>query len=143
MRIKSTLVAVTTLCAIPLLGACASSDTFMPQSQYPPDPYVKGYADPDDCIGGEALAAISLDLPNYPSRAFRTGRQGWVILRLDVEPDGSVADAVAQRSLPVGMFERSAERTAKTWRFEPPVNGALSNCRVLIRYRLGEVSLGG
>jgi TonB family protein len=125
------------------LTGCASSDVFMPQSQYPPDPYVKGYAAEDDCIGGEALAAISLDLPEYPARPFRTGRQGWVLLRLDVSADGTISDAVAQRSLPVGLFERSAEKAAKSWRFEPPQGGELNDCRVLVRYRLGAVSLGG
>ena len=125
------------------LSACGSTKTFMPQSQYPPDPYVKGYADPDDCIGGEALAAISLDLPEYPARSYRTGRQGWVILRLDVGADGSVTNAEAQRSLPVGLFEGSAEKAARQWKFAPPANGGLADCRVLIRYRLGEVSLGG
>jgi len=126
-----------------MLTGCGSTDVFHPQSQYPPDPYVKGYADPDDCIGGESLAAIELPMPEFPSRAFRTGRQGWVILRLDVGADGSVVSAVAQRSLPEGLFEKSAERAARQWRFEPPAGGSLTNCRVLVRYRLGEVSLGG
>jgi len=131
------------LFAAAALTACSTSKLFKPQSHYPPDPYVKGYADPDDCIGGEALAAISLDLPEYPKRAYRTGRQGWVILRLDIGADGSVTEAEAQRSLPVGLFDKSAERAASAWQFAPPANGGLFDCRVLIRYRLGEVSLGG
>lgn len=140
---KAVITALAALSVVSLLSACGSTKIFHPQSQYPPDPYVKGYASPDDCIGGEALAAIAFDLPEYPSRAFRTGRQGWVILRLDVGADGSVVEAEAQRALPVGLFERSSERAAREWRFQPPANGALSDCRVLIRYRLGEVSLGG
>ena len=131
------------LIAAVLLTGCGSTQVFQPQSQYPPDPYVKGYADPDDCIGGEALAAIDLPLPDYPARAFRTGRQGWVILRLDVAEDGTIAEADAQRALPVGLFERAAERAAARWRFEPPAAGRLTDCRVLIRFRLGEVSIGG
>ncbi|WP_298914160.1 energy transducer TonB [uncultured Algimonas sp.] len=130
------------LSAIGLAG-CGSTSVFNPQSQYPPDPYVKGYADPDDCIGGEALAAIDLDLPEYPKRPFRTGRQGWVLLRLDIAPDGSVAAAETERALPVGLFEASAERAVRTWTFEPPRGGALTDCRVLVRYRMGAVSLGG
>jgi TonB family protein len=125
------------------LSACATSDVFRPQSEYPPDPYVKGYADPEDCIGGEALAALSLDLPEYPRRAFRTGRQGWVLLRLDVSEDGTIARADAERSVPEGMFDRSAEKAASQWLFQPPRGGRLDNCRVLVRYRLGEVTLGG
>lgn len=140
---RARLILLSVLLFAGLLSACGSTKLFHPQSQYPPDPYVKGYAEPDDCIGGEALAAISLDLPKYPKRAFRTGRQGWAILRLNIGADGSVVEAEAQRSLPVGLFEKSAETAARQWQFQPPVNGGLSDCRVLIRYRLGEVSLGG
>jgi TonB family protein len=140
---KTLIATLAVLSALAMLAACGSTQVFNPQSQYPPDPYVKGYAGPDDCIGGEALAAITLVLPEYPNRAFRTGRQGWVILRLDVGADGSVVEAEAQRALPVGLFEKSAERAARQWRFQPPANGGLSDCRVLIRYRLGEVTLGG
>ena len=53
-----------------LTSACASTDvsegTFKPKSQYPPDPWVKGYSNPDDCLGGEKLAAIDFALPDYP-----------------------------------------------------------------------------
>lgn len=125
-----------------LIG-CSTSGVFKPRSEYPPDPYVKGYANPEDCIGGESLAAIDLTLPDYPSRAYRTGRQGWVLLRLDIATDGSVSSAEAERALPEGLFANSAVKAAEAWRFEPPASGALSDCRVLIRYRLGEVSLGG
>ena len=125
------------------LVACATPDAFIPQSQYPPDPYVKGYAAENDCIGGETLAARSLPLPVYPRRAFRTGRQGWVILKLDVAPDGTVAKVEAERGLPDGMFEGAARRAAREWRFEPPASGGLEDCRVLVRFRLGDVTLGG
>lgn len=131
------------LIAAGLLNACGSTTVFHPKSEYPPNPYVKGYADPDDCVGGEKLAALSLPLPTYPTRAFRTGRQGWVILNLDVAADGTVSSAVAQRALPEGLFEKSAERAARQWQFEPPEGGGLTNCRVLISYRLGDVLIGG
>lgn len=129
--------------AFGFLTACASSDIFRPQSEYPPDPYVKGYADPQDCLGGEELAAISLDLPDYPRRAYRSGRQGWVILRLDVGEDGTMSNVAVERSLPEGLFSNAAVKAARQWRFEAPRNGALVNCRVLVRFRLGAVSLGG
>ena len=125
------------------LSACASDGLFRPQSAYPPDPYVKGYADPQDCLGGEQLAALSLELPDYPKRAYRTGRQGWVLVRLDVGVDGRVTRAEAEREVPDGPFGKAAETAVRAWRFEPPRGGPLSDCRVLIRFRLGEVSLGG
>ena len=131
------------LASVILLGACASGNVFQPRSEYPPDPYVKGYADEDDCIGGERLAALKLDLPEYPRRAFRTGRQGWVLLQMDVAPDGTVSRAEAERSLPEGLFAKASERAASEWLFEPPGEQGLTNCRVLLRYRLGNVSIGG
>ena len=70
------------ICAA-FLSACGSTDVFTPKSSYPPDPWVKGYSNPDDCIGGEKLAAIKFELPTYPNRAFRGGQQGWTIVRLN------------------------------------------------------------
>ena len=124
-------------------ASCATGDVFQPKSEYPPDPYVKGYADPQDCLGGENLAAISLDLPDYPRKAFRTGRQGWVVVRLDVEPDGQVGDVSVEQAVPRKLFERAAVDAVSAWQFEPPENEGLRNCRVLLRFRFGEVSLGG
>lgn len=124
-----------------LLSACASKP-FKPKSDYPIDPWVKGYADPDDCIGGEKLAAINFELPGYPRKAFRTGRQGWVILRLDVAANGATENVSIERALPGGMFENTTKKAARRWLFHPPAE-PLNNCRVLIRYQLGAVSLGG
>ncbi|MCF6220451.1 MAG: energy transducer TonB [Robiginitomaculum sp.] len=129
------------LCLSALLSGCASKP-FMPKSDYPPDPWVKGYANPDDCIGGEKLAAINFELPSYPRRAFRTGRQGWVILRLDVDASGATQNVRVERSLPAGMFGGNTKAAAKKWQFHPPAE-PLKHCRVLIRYQLGGVSLGG
>lgn len=125
-----------------LVSACATKDTFIPQSQYPPDPWVKGYSNPDDCIGGERLAAINFDLPNYPRRAFNTGRQGWVIIRLDVSQTGETENVEIDRAVPDTLFAGSARRAVENWLFEAPKSGRLENCRVLIRYRFGTVSLG-
>ena len=125
------------------LSACATKKTFNPKSQYPSDPWVKGYSNPDDCLGGEKLAAIDFDLPDYPRRAFNSGRQGWVIVKLDVNAEGETENVEIEEALPDALFPGGARDTVKKWRFEPPKDGALQNCRVLIRYRFGKVSLGG
>ncbi|HHL43754.1 MAG TPA: energy transducer TonB [Hellea balneolensis] len=125
-----------------LTGCASTAKPFMPRSDYPIDPWVKGYADPDDCIGGEKLAARNFDLPKYPKRAYKNGRQGWVILRLDVDASGVTQNVHIERALPDQSFGGGAVKAARKWRFEPPRDGALKNCRVLIRYRLGKVSLG-
>lgn len=125
-----------------VLAGCASDKPFYPQSHYPPDPWVKGYAEKEDCIGGEKLAALKFELPEYPSRAFRTGRQGWVILRLDVNAAGNTENVEVERALPDRMFGGNARKAAQAWVFRPPKDGPMTACRVLLRYRLGEVTLG-
>jgi len=122
--------------------SCATKDVFKPRSGYPPDPWVKGYSNPDDCLGGEKLAARNFELPPYPRRAFNSGRQGWVIMRLDVSASGETENVEVERSLPDGLFENASRQAVKNWTFQPPQAGALRNCRVLIRYRFGDVSLG-
>ena len=124
------------------VSACGSTDVFTPKSFYPPDPWVKGYSDPDDCIGGEALAAIRFDMPSYPKSAFRKGQQGWTIMRLDIAEDGSTENIRVERSLPNGYFDKASVKAVEDWQFRAP-EAALENCRVLLRYRAGEVTLGG
>ena len=137
--LKSGFLAV--LILLPIFAGC-SSKPFYPKSEYPNDPWVKGYADKDDCIGGEKLAAIDFKLPEYPRKAFRKGLQGWVILRLDVDAQGQTTDVRVERALPQNSFESATRNAAKKWLFSPPAT-PLNNCRVLIRYKLGGVSLGG
>lgn len=124
------------------LSGCATKTVFMPKSAYPPDPWVKGYAADQDCLGGEKLAAIDFALPDYPRRPFNTGRQGWAIMRLDVNAQGQTDNVDVERSVPEGLFDRSSLAAVKKWRFAPPEGGPLFNCRVLLRYRGGTVSLG-
>lgn len=123
------------------LGGCAS-DVFNPRSGYPPDPWVKGYSNADDCLGGEELAAVDFALPDYPRRAFSSGRQGWVIMRLDVDSLGNTENVSVERSVPEGLFEGASRKAVEAWRFAPPKSGPLLSCRVLLRYRAGSVSLG-
>jgi len=140
--------ALSALCGLAAAGliSCATGDvsegTFNPKSQYPPDPWVKGYSNPNDCLGGEKLAAIDFDLPAYPRKAFKSGRQGWVIIRLDVSENGETENVKVERAVPDYAFPSNARAAVQKWRFEPPQGGPLQNCRVLLRYRFGSVSLG-
>jgi len=129
--------------ALLALSACATQDEyFTPKSEYPPDPWVRGYSDPNDCLGGEKLAAKNFFLPDYPRRSFNSGRQGWVIVRLDVNAAGETENVDVERSVPGGPFDGAAVGAVKDWQFEPPEDGPLQDCRVLIRFKLGGVSLG-
>lgn len=124
------------------LGGCTTKTRFMPKSSYPPDPWVKGYADAQDCLGGETLAAVEFALPEYPRRAFNSGRQGWVIMRMDVDAQGQTQNVEIERSIPDGLFDGASEKAVNAWRFAPTQAGGLQNCRVLLRFRGGTVSLG-
>jgi len=126
-----------------ILSGCATQDVFKPRSQYPPDPWVKGYSNPDDCLGGEKLAAREFVLPKYPRRSFNSGRQGWVIMKLDVNASGRTENIEVERSVPDGLFEGVSRDAVRDWTFQPPKDGALKNCRVLLRFRAGDVTLGG
>ena len=123
-------------------SGCQTSDIFTPKSDYPTDPWVKGYANPDDCLGGEALAALNIPLPDYPRRAFNSGRQGWTIVRLDINEAGLTENVAIERSVPGGDFSSASLKAVEGWKFQPPKNGALQSCRILFRYRLGMVTLG-
>jgi len=125
-----------------ILSGCATKDVFKPKSQYPPDPWVKGYSNPNDCLGGEKLAARNFDLPKYPRRSFNSGRQGWVIMKLDVTEDGTTENVEVERSVPDGLFEGVSRAAVKRWTFQPPKGRGLKNCRVLLRFRAGDVTLG-
>lgn len=131
------------LIALIFLGGCQTKKTFYPKSQYPPDPWVKGYSNENDCLGGEKLAAIDFELPAYPRRAFNSGRQGWVIIKLDVNAQGDTENVEIERAVPEGLFGGASREAVDDWRFQPPKDGELVNCRVLLRYRFGKVTLGG
>ena len=124
------------------LIACGSTTVFTPRPAYPPDPWVKGYSDPDDCIGGEDLAAIKFDMPIYPKSAFRNGQQGWTIVRLDLTANGLTENVRIERSVPTGTFDKASISAVEAWQFRPPA-APLSNCRILLKYQAGEVNLGG
>jgi len=131
------------LLALILLAGCKTKQYFDPKSEYPVDPWVKGYSNPDDCLGGEQLAARNFFLPEYPRRAFNSGRQGWVIVKLDVTAAGETENVDVERSVPVGTFDGAARGAVEDWQFQPPADGPMTSCRVLIRFKLGGVSLGG
>jgi|GEM_PF-740782 len=141
--VLSLTVLLATVLSATVLSACQSTDAFHPKSHYPPDPWVKGYSNPEDCLGGEKLAALKFDLPEYPKGAFKSGRQGWTIVRLDVNENGETENVDVERSLPERHFADASVKAVEAWKFQPPKDGALKDCRVLLRYRFGSVSLGG
>ena len=64
-------------------------------------------------------------------------------MKLDVNASGLTENVEVERSVPDGLFESASREAVKNWTFQPPKGGVLRNCRVLLRFRAGEVTLGG
>ncbi|MEM7708985.1 MAG: TonB family protein [Pseudomonadota bacterium] len=63
--------------------------------------------------------AIRRMSPEYPVRARVSGQQGFVELTFSVTPDGRVEEVRVLDSWPRRVFDRSAKRAIKGWRFDP------------------------
>ena len=57
----------------------------------------------------------------YPRRALQDEIEGYVILRFTVTETGAVADPEVVRADPPGVFERSALRAVRRWKYQPQV----------------------
>lgn len=136
------------LVLIGLLAACSAlpggggRGVFVPQSDYGLPPQPSRYTEPGDCSGGSRLAALEVNDPEYPSRAFSRGQQGWVVVRLDVDAEGRTRNVRVIDAEPDGVFERAARATVRGWTFEPPGEPGLSRCVVVLDYRLGQGRIG-
>ena len=62
--------------------------------------------------------------PRYPSKAYKRGIEGWVVLSFDVDVEGRPQNLVVADSNPPGYFEEEALKAVEKWRFETKtVNG--------------------
>ncbi len=114
---------------------------FRPVDEYPTPPNVDLMIGPQDCRGS-TLAALDAPDPAYPGGAYAHGRQGWVVVRFDVDSDGSVHRARIARAVPGRPFNRAALRAVSSWRFRPLEGVAvLQNCIVMFEFRAGEVQI--
>lgn len=129
------------LSAVLLVHACAQK-AFRLNHGYPAPPSVKRLTEPGACQGGGALAGVFLPLPEYPRGARRNGRQGWVVVALDVLPGGETANVHVRQDAPEGVFGDSAIKGVRTWRFQAVGGAGLKDCLVFIDYRLGQVRIG-
>lgn len=125
-----------------MLVSCSGNAVPKINHDYPTPPSVKRLSEPGACQGGEKLAAKSLPLPEFPRRAKRQGRMGWVIVKLDVLSDGHTANLSVRDSAPAGIFDKSALKAVKSWQFAPPGNEGLQGCLVFLDYRFGKVRIG-
>lgn len=61
--------------------------------------------------------------PEYPRRAMRTGREGYVLIEFNVTPDGEVVNPVVIEASPKNLFERAALKAIKQWQYKADFAG--------------------
>lgn len=59
--------------------------------------------------------------PEYPAVARNKGIAGTVMIKILISASGSVEDARVENASPPGVFEDSALRAVRSWRFEPAI----------------------
>ena len=78
----------------------------------------------------------------YPAAAKAAGIEGHVVIRYDVTPAGTVANARVVESVPAGTFDASALAALTRWRFRPRVERgqavAAPNRVSTLRFQLGD-----
>jgi TonB family protein len=65
------------------------------------------------------LEAITRIAPEYPKDAARNGQFGYVTIRYVVDEQGAVIAVDTLDSFPENVFERSAMKAVKRWRYQP------------------------
>jgi len=84
-----------------------------------PEPVVEPKPEPPKIIPAKV---ISREPPRYPSRALKSGTEGWVQVMFYVDDGGIPVDVAVKDSEPSGTFDTAAIKSVKKWRFSPARN---------------------
>ena len=68
-----------------------------------------------------ALKRTKTVAPSFPESARKAGLSGWVEVTFTVTEKGEVTDVNVRNSSPENVFDDSAMKAVKQWRFEPPL----------------------
>lgn len=61
--------------------------------------------------------------PKYPTRAARSGEEGWVEVEMEIDKNGDIVNATVANSYRNSKtFNREALNAVKKWKYEPPIN---------------------
>ena len=74
-----------------------------------------------DLSGYSDLIPLVRIQPQYPRQAARDRIEGFVIVEITVNPDGTVKSARPTSAQPRGVFESAAVQSALKWKFKPKV----------------------
>jgi TonB family protein len=90
-------------------------------------------------VSAATLTRLKTVNPVYPESARKRGIEGWVELAFTVQPNGSVDEVEVRNASPADIFDESAVRAIRQWRFEPVVrNGEKVPQRALVRLRFAK-----
>lgn len=67
-------------------------------------------------------ALVGAGALRYPPKARKYKYVGEVVVAFSIGPDGKVVDPHILESEPPGIFERSALKYVRSWRYEPPLH---------------------
>jgi protein TonB len=73
----------------------------------------------------EIVPLVRID-PQYPIRAEERGIEGWVELEFTIGETGAVIAARVLNAKPKGIFDRSALRAIKRWKYNPKVEDGVA-----------------
>jgi len=92
-------------------------------------------------IDANTLRTISKVYPKFPRRAKLQRKEGFVQVQFQIDLNGYVHNPIITKSKPKGLFEKSALRAIKKWRFKPIKNSdqnALVDASITFNYRLSK-----
>jgi protein TonB len=74
--------------------------------------------------------------PDYPPRARQRGIEGWVDIEFTISPVGTVQDARVIAANPSFVFDRSALRAVRKWRYNPKIENGVPTPRPGVKVRI-------
>jgi len=90
-------------------------------------------------VSANSLKRTRTVQPVYPEAARKRGVEGWVELAFTVMPNGTVEDVEVRNASPANVFDDSAVRAIRGWRFEPVErNGEKVAQRAMVRLRFAQ-----
>ncbi|GJM14643.1 MAG: protein TonB [Pseudohongiella sp.] len=75
----------------------------------------------DIVITDNVMVPIIKTVATYPASALRRGIEGYVDLSFTVTPLGTIEDVKVLYAEPEGVFERSAVRSIRRWKYSPAI----------------------
>ncbi len=95
-------------------------DIEFPDISIPTD-FKGAFLGPQNQGGNSQVIPLVRINPQYPRNELLAGVEGWVKVGFTVEPDGSVSSPKVVESKPPRVFDSSALRAIKKWKFKPKV----------------------